>query len=260
MTDESKKQDQLLETTDYLEAIGTIKSAKNFLFFLSIVSLLVLQSCFWFTSCGYVEIGPDQDICKTDSFVGQIFTLSVGANEPASTIIVDTQKAEQIEQAAAILTADPNSPARPVVGEPQVKAAIKIQFAHIEWLVQFCNFILIISVFVYSLTLLFALKISLIGRLGGISHITKAFYVSLFAIAFLLPWQTMFDGVISGAVYLPCELLAKCYNCSVQSMAERIVILGRFTGLWLVVVVLLIAAQLRSMKWARNILRRLGIA
>jgi hypothetical protein len=33
----------------------------------------------------------------------------------------------------------------------------------------------------------------------------------------------------------------------------------RFTGLWLIVVILLFWAQLKSMRWSRNTLKRLGI-
>ena len=111
----------------------------------------------------------------------------------------------------------------------------------------------------YSLTVLFGLKISLVARLGGISHITKAFFVSLFTIVLLLPWQIMFRGVIVGAIYTPSELLASWQAFPVDNIAEKSFMFLRFTGLAIVVLLLFVWAQLKSMRWSRNTLKRLGI-
>ena len=276
MSDETTKQDKLLETTDYLEAVGTLKSTKNFFFFLSILSLLILQSCFWLMFFGYVDTFDNSSQCGANVSVavvsgagdtGLIQLAAPVAAASAETDKVDeiaavavAEKAEKIEQIAGALTADPNAV---VDSEAVVQSSakkVKINFGYIEWLVQFCNFILIISTTIYSLTLLFALKVSLIGRLGGISHITRAFLTSIFALVFLLPWQYAFGDVISGAIYTSGELLSDCIRCGAECGLAKISMFGRFVGLPLVVIVLLMSAQLKSMRWARNILRRLGIA
>jgi hypothetical protein len=121
-----------------------------------------------------------------------------------------------------------------------------------------CNFILIIAVFLYCICLLISIKISLVGRLGGINHISRAFLQSIFAMAFLLPWQCCFSKVVYGAIYMPFELL--CRQAVANSTLETILFYLRFTGLWAIVLLLLIFAQLRSIRWARATLRRLGMA
>jgi len=111
----------------------------------------------------------------------------------------------------------------------------------------------------YCLTMLFSLKISLLGRLGGINHISRAFFISLIMVVLLLPWQRLFGDVLFGAIYAPKELL------TFRACGQGREILGsafyyfRFTGLWLLVMLLLIFSQIRSARWAKAILRRLEV-
>ena len=59
----------------------------------------------------------------------------------------------------------------------------------------------------YCLSLLFSLKVSLMGRLGGINHISRAFFLSLAMFVLVLPWQKFFSGVVAGVIFTPDELL-----------------------------------------------------
>jgi len=88
----------------------------------------------------------------------------------------------------------------------------------------------------------------------------RAFFRSLFAFVLLLPWQLCSSGVVTGAVYTPEELFNPCGLVADATLAGQIFYYLRFTGLWLIVFVLIVSAQFRTRKWAKATLRRLGIA
>jgi len=264
MAEESKKQDQLLETTDCLEAIGTLKSSKNFFFFISFFCLLVLQGIFWLTPTKYVELPGEVAQNSITPVSDMIIKLASPDKQKVKvetkTVKVET-KTEKIEQTAQALTADANS----AKTDPNAAAItkhypqIKIKFAHVAWTIRVCNYLLAVSTIIYSLTLLFAMKISLVGRLGGISHITKAVFVSFLVVVLILPWQLMFKPVLFGVIYTPAELLAAWENFNTSSTGAIGLMVMRFSLLWLIVTLLLINAQMRSMRWSKNTLKRLGI-
>jgi hypothetical protein len=80
--------------------------------------------------------------------------------------------------------------------------------------------------------MLFALKVSMLGKLGGINHISRAFFLSLVMVVLLLPWQRFFSGIVAGAIYSPAELLRyrktgtvlDVRNCPVFS--QRVYVVG----------------------------------
>jgi len=65
--------------------------------------------------------------------------------------------------------------------------------------------------------------------------------------------------VVVGAMYMPDELFNSCAAAQVRSIFGTAFYYLRFTGYWLVVLLLLIFAQLRSCRWAKTILRRLEV-
>jgi hypothetical protein len=258
MAEDARKQDQLIETTDCLEAIGTLKSNKNFFFLVCFLCLLILQCIFWLVPTQYVEkpgTSAPNDISSAAAMVLQLAA-------PAEKIKIE-KKTEKTEKAAQELTADvnaePNEPNAPSPAKTIIIPPIKIKFSQLSWLIRFCNYLLVVCSVIYSLTLLFCMKISLVGRLGGIRHITKAVFISFFMIVLLLPWQIIFKGVITGAIYTPAELLAAWTDFDQTGVVANMAMILRFTGLWLVVVILLCWAQLKSMRWSKNTLKRLGI-
>ena len=97
------------------------------------------------------------------------------------------------------------------------------------------------------------------GRLGGVSHVTRAFFLSLLMLILLLPWQKIFWGVIVGAMYSPDDLLNSVTITPANDTLAAALYYIRFTIYWLVVVLLLIFAQVKSSKWARAMLRRLEV-
>jgi len=229
MNEIQPKENVLVDTTDCLEAVGVFRGWKNFLFVISLCCLLLLQA----------------------SFLVVKFDL-VPAGAPAA-----DEGMEQIKKAAEKIVGDPNQIIT-AISEPQKSSFFDMTFERLSWLIRFFDFVLILTAVLYCLTMLFSLKVSLLGRLGGINHIARAFFLSLLFAVLILPWQRLFPGVVVGAMYTPAELQSACTKACDNIFALTLHYL-RFTGFWLLVLLLLISAQLRSGRWAKAILRRLEV-
>ena len=262
MNEDQAKPDNLIDTTDCLEAIGVFRGWKNFLFAIVILCLLLLQICFWLVNTGYVKTG---DETKSESAVVAASDTKQ-ADEVAKEASEETNK---IDEAAKKVAGEPEEAAEVVSPEPQeqqpeTKSRFWITFKQLSWLIRFLNFVVVLAAILYCLTMLFSLKVSLLGRLGGINHISRAFFLSLVFLVFLLPWHLpwkVFFGrvVVLGAIYTPEELLSWYGREAEIGIFGAIFYYLRFTGYWLLVSLLLILSQLRSMRWAKAILRRLEI-
>ena len=138
------------------------------------------------------------------------------------------------------------------------KSLFGVGFKHLAMGIRIVNAILTFAAILYCLTVLLALKILLVGRLGGINHICRAFFLSLIMILLLLPWQRIFCGVVIGAIYTPCEMM-KWVSAGTGTIFDIILFYLRFSGFWLLILLLLICSQLRSGRWTKTILRRLEV-
>lgn len=272
MNEEREKQEQLLDTTDCLEAIGAFKAMKNFLFVIALICLLLLQASFWLVELGYVKMdqcGDGEKISSAYITIGPFLELTAQIDATAQT----GSGQEQVTSAARQATKDirggseveeqgqpPEAPGPKAETPDKVPHSFRIKFSHLAWLIRFCDFVIIIVAVLYCLVLVFSLKISLAGRLGGINHISRAFFLSLFMLVFLLPWQKFFDGVVVGAIFTPNELL-EAYNGKAQqgNIILQTLYYCRFVVLWLIVLLLAICAQARTIRWAKASLRRLNV-
>ncbi len=278
---------EMIDTTDSLEAVSVMKGMKNFVFWVLLAALVVLQIVFWMHRGGLID--PAE---KTAVDTGVILPAPPVQPQPAPELKVvplaaPNVIAEQVEQVVQKVGLPEDAPAAeptptptpapapptpvdlsPDTPKPTVIETIKdkeMEFLKISAvvarrLIRAANFIAFMAAVLYCLTLLMNLKISLTGKLGGINHITRAFFCSLFLLAVLTPWQTLLPGVVIGAIYLPAELLGDAWSKAATSGFWKTLLYLRFVGLWLVVVWLLVCAQMRSIKWARATLRRLGMA
>lgn len=250
MNAEQDQQKNLIDTTDCLEAVGVFRGWKNVLFIIIVICLLLLQVSFWLVNTGYIV---------TEQVCGDKASAATSDSEQIAAAAVEAK--EDIKKAAEQVAA-PNKPTEAVPQQPQpqpAKPRFRIEFKHLAWLIRFVDFVLILAAILYCLTMLFSLKVSLLGRLGGINHISRAFFLSLVFLVLLLPWQRFFAGIVAGAIYTPCELVRWYTVETTGSIFGIIFYYLRFTGYWLVVLVLLIFSQLRSSRWAKAILRRLEV-
>ncbi len=222
----------LLDTTDCLEAIGVFRGWKNFFFVIVLVCLLLLQVSFWVVNLGYIR-GECPGMIP-DSLAGVGKNVQ-DANDVALAADESGRDATEIE-----------------------KSFLGVTFKHLAMGIRIVNAILVLTGMLYCLTILMALKISLVGRLGGINHICRAFFLSLLMLLLLLPWQRIFGGIVIGAIYTPCELV-KWTSAEAGDIFNIIFFYLRFSGFWLLILLLLICSQLRSGRWTKTILRRLEV-
>lgn len=283
----------MVDATDCLEAVGVFKSMKNIFFILICFSLIFLQIAFWLNDTGCIDTSATEYAKKTmftgfpcppESLLGvapqntkaQAAGYIVGnekdkidtagkADTPEGKIDKLVKEADELSKKTAETKAPPakTKTPRPIILPPKDMNIFAEMFVpevqQVTALVRTCNFIVIIATSMYCLTLLMSIKISLAGRLGGINHICRAFFRSLFAFVLLMPWQLSTDGVVTGAVFTPDELFSPAGLINDPTWLGHTFYYLRFTGLWAVVFILLIAAQFSSKKWTKATLRRLGI-
>ena len=246
----------LIDTTDNLEAVAVMRCMKNIFFIIVIVCLVLTQAIFWAVNRGCIK--TDKQAKTTESAIIITETPSAAATEKAA-----KGNAAEIGQAAKTVLADTNQQAQ-AQSKPTLKfcpmrnVAAKITSEQLSMAIRTVNFVLILSAILYCLTMLFLLKISLTGRLGGINHIARAFFLSLIILVLILPWQRFFPGVVAGVIYTPEELLNACAS-QTTDMLGNIMFYLRYVVFWALTMVFLICAQSRSNRWAKNTLRRLEV-
>jgi len=267
----------LLDTTDCLEAVGVFKGWKNFFFVIMVLCLLLLQASFWVVDRGGISSAGEAD---SQDAAGNILEQgATQAEQPTGMDAVDpnvrepeppkaiepNQPLEQEQENQS--EADPNdvsgfssfdSRIQHAVAWPSGSFLSGITFEKVAWLIRFVNAVLILSATLYCLTLLFSLKVSMHGRLGGINHIGRAFFLSLILLVLLLPWQSLFGRFVTGAIYSPDEL-AQWSSKEAEDIFDLVFYYLRFSGFGALIFLLLIFSQIRSIRWAKAILRRLEI-
>ncbi len=225
----------LLDTTDCLEAIGVFRGWKNFFFIIVLICLLLLQTSFWVVNLGYIR-------GECPGMIQGSVAGGVGQNvqDPNNAEVALARNETGLDEAG------------------MEKSFFGVTFKHLAMGIRVVNAILLMSGVFYCLTILMAMKISLVGRLGGINHICRAFFLSLLMLLLLLPWQRIFAGVGIGSIYTPCELL-KWTSAGTGNIFDIVLLYLRFSGFWLLILILLICSQLRSGRWTKTILRRLEV-
>jgi len=250
MNDNQSKEGSLVDTTDCLEAIGVFRAWKNGMFVVMICCLVLLQILFWVVNLEFVAPPETTEPAAQDAPPQQQtrdITLNIA------------QDANAVLPATQIAPRDANELEEPA---PKKRFSLPaITFKHIRPLIRFLDFVLILAALLYCLTMLFSLKISLLGRLGGINHISRAFFLSILFLVLILPWQILFGPVVKGVIFTPAELLKwiNWYNGHDRRVLVAAVYYLRFTVYWLIAVLLLILSLLRSTRWIRATLRRLEV-
>ena len=251
MDQEQDNQTNIIDTTDCLEAVSVFRSWKNVFFAITFITLLLIQVCFWLVDTGVVT-GDQKDKTATQVTLEKTeitSTLSEKADGETS------EETKTIKEAAT----EPNKVI--VVESPpkNIPLNIKLTLKHISLVIKCCNFVLILTAVLYCLTILFSLKVSLLGRLGGINHISRAFFLSLIFIVLLMPWQQLTGGLTKGYIFTPQELFADTINAGDRNIILLAIHYLRYAAFWLIEILLLIFAQLRTSRWAKTILRRLEV-
>jgi hypothetical protein len=268
MSEEQRRED-LLGTTDCLEAISVFKGWKNFLFVVTVICLILLQVCFWLIDANVIN-SQDVNTPPVENTASAKLPPMAAIVELASKVQIEVpedvvakaaaQSVKEVSQApqpGEVEPSDSNAPKQPA-GKKELVKVLHIKFEHIAWLIRVCNYLLVFVSTLYCLTLLFCLKISLLGRLGGLNHISRAFLLSLVVFVLILPWQHFF-GFPPGLIYTPNELLKSHADIQDGKMINIVLHYARYCGLWVIVMAILAFSQIRSIRWAKATLRRLGV-
>ncbi|MCP4712698.1 MAG: hypothetical protein GY869_29070 [Planctomycetes bacterium] len=207
-------------------AYKTFRGVRFLFFLLTFLGLLNLQASFWAVDRGIIDIS-EQNIF--------IITSNI-PNQPTPSF-----------------TSLQNQPQDSTPGRSNADIlATSLNISN--YATPFCAFI-------YCLTLLIGLKIALVGRLGGLTHSSKAFFLSLIVVVLVMPWLKFIDAAIPTAMFGISELAEKFsrFQENNQDMDPLgfAAYYGRFCGLWLLAFLLLLMAQFRSFQAAKRIRLRL---
>jgi len=212
-----------VETTDCLEAVGVFRAWKNVFFVILLISLVLTQAAFWTLSLGIVKPPAASTARNPGSpVVDPNGTVAAGSDEGFLSMIPGFTADRFVRGIGAI------------------------------------NGILVVSAALFCSAMYFSLMVSLVGRLGGIRHIARAFILSLILLALILPWQKLLNSQIVGVVWSPGELV-EWLQSKDESFLNVIIYYLRFTGYWLVALVLLFLTHSRTGRWSSAIVRRLEI-
>ncbi len=228
-------QSDMIDTTDCLEAVGVFRGWKNIFFVIVLLCLLLTQAAFWLVDVGVIEATPG----AADSLAAD----GGGAAEPITQVgPTDANQAAEAGTKTGFMA----------------RLTEKLDFECLARTLWVIDGILMVATMLYCLTLFFGLMVSLVGRLGGINHISRAFILSVILLVLIIPWQHVLRSSVIGVIYTPEELV-EWLTVKSESTASTIIYYLRFTGYWLIAMLLLLLSQARSMRWSNAILRRLEI-
>ena len=222
MNEGPANQGGMVDMNDSLEAVSVFRNWKNIFFVVLLVCLVLTQVAFWLVNLNLVGAPAAPD--------------PAGSTPGAAAAVSGT-------------TANEAAPGGAFLGI--------LDFARLARAVELINGIMVVVGALLAASIFFALMVSLVGRLGGLSHISRAFILSLIAVVLLVPWQILGVSVL-GVSWTPEELV-RWLPVKNNSLVDTITFYFRFTAYWLAVVVLVILSQARTTRWSKAILRRLEI-
>ncbi len=204
------------------EAAQVFVRWKNIAFTVIILCLLLLQSSFWLVKTGHVKV---DGAAKTDQEMQVRKAVNPAATEPEESAKTE----QQLKRYTSMIT-----------------------FGQLALAVRIANTLLVLASVFYTLTMFCTMSV----WLGGQNHICRAFYLSLVMLLLLLPGQIAFASTGLGVICTPSEL-AKLYTSDTVARSSESFLYLRFVGCWVLAVMLLLLAQLRSFRWRRTLGREI---
>jgi hypothetical protein len=225
MNESPVSQGNMVDTNDSLEAVGVFRGWKNVFFGILLGCLLLTQAAFWLINLNIVAMPAVPDPV---------------AGSPGA------------------VTTPGSAPAGGLSNTGFVGAVFGfVDFDRTARAIELINGVLVVTAVLLAASIFFALMVSLVGRLGGLNHISRAFVLSLIAVALLIPWQVLGLNVL-GVSWTPDEL-TRWLPAKNADIWNTVIYYLRFTGYWAAVVLLLLLSQARSKRWSASIIHRLEI-
>jgi len=214
-------QDQ--QTPQYISAFGITKRAKNVCLF-AILLALALQSASFVAVrfFGVIDVNQKRPVTRR----AQVAAGGVPASRPAAT--------------------GPAADGRPT--KEQTQQAIVWQRV-MDWVLHATKILTPIFTLLLMISILMAVCLAMLGRLGGISALVGSFFWSAVLLALVMPWQQiLLDRFATGAMYDLNELIADshkvmtAWGAAEPTQQNEILYYVRFAGLpgialiaWLIV-------------------------
>ncbi len=224
-------QGNMIETSDSLEAVGVFRGWKNIFFAIVLVCLLLTQAAFW------------------------LINLKIVAAPAATTS--ESTAAPTAVAATPVQTGTPAAEKGGATSGLVAKLMPTLDFDYTARVVTLVNGVLLVAGILLAASTFFGLMVSLVGRLGGINHISRAFVLAVIAAVLLVPWQVLGLNVL-GVTWTPAELV-RWLPSKGTDLWNTVIFYLRFSGYWAAVALLVLLAQIRSTCWSKSILRRLEI-
>ncbi len=233
-----------VDRNDAYDAFKCFAAVRNWFFVLFLlIPLLLMQGGFWWVNLGQLDpaLKASTDLSETAKVEG----LKETDNAEADTV--------SMEKTTGDAAADDEQASAGKSGVADTMASVlQVLYTLFMHIVPF-------AAVVYCLTLLIGMKLTLIGRLGAMADTAKAFFLSMFVMALVMPWPNVvgFDhtGVLFGYDDLVQEYTLA--GTAEGNMLGQVGYYVRFTGVWFLVIVLLIMAQVRSCRSLKTIRQRI---
>ena len=185
---------------EFLGALRTTRRAKNVLLALIVLALAVQMACFVVVRfTGLVKDTPiaAKAIAERDAKGLAAPQRLAATRSGARSAPGETAPEKPKTQPATAPAAAAQTPAPPSEAKANVWAPV------LQWVLPATKLLALAAGLLLILTLMFAVKIALHGRTGGVSGFISAFYWSLILWLPLVPWQQVLPGssVATGAFY-----------------------------------------------------------
>ncbi len=164
-----------------------------------------------------------------------------------------------IDKAPAVTQAAEPKAAPPAIApaaDEQAEAA-DMWYQTLNWILPATKFIALAAGMLLILTTMFSVKLSLLGRTGGVAGFMGAFFWSILLWVFLIPWQqALHTSVATGALFNIGELIEKTrpilWGGEPASALERMFYYVRFLAYPLFVILLQLIVQAKFARGYRR--------
>lgn len=128
----------------------------------------------------------------------------------------------------------------------------------LHWVMPAVKFIALVAGLLLMLTLIFAVKLSLLERMGGVAGLMSAFFWSLVLFAILVPWQdVLVDSFASGALYSLGDLTGSRARLG-EAWTDTVIFYARFVLYPVVTVLVWLVVQMKFARGYRAIVSNLA--
>jgi len=223
MSDQPDNGPDIVDVTDSLEAAFEFRAWKTLFMLILILCMLLIQGIFWVTDLG---------------------------------LVADAQADSTVVQPTQTPVSEPNSAKASAQG--MSKALYGVTPVHLERALGLINGVAFMTAVLYCLTLMFSMLITIVSRLGGIRHISRAFFLSMIVLIFLVPWHAILECRGLGVLFSFQDLTQSVIGKQ-ASLYASILYYARFCGYWIVALLMIFVSQARLSRWNRAMRRRLEI-